>query len=482
MTLSCRAPLLRSWPVALLVSCSIVNAPDGPGGSGGAAGSAPSCEPPYETLTDCGECGVPCAPANVTGATCATGACRYGNCTGTFQSCDNDMANGCESDRLADPDNCGACGQNCAALLHVAEVVCTTGQCDYATCAAGWADCDNNRGNGCETEATTVESCGGCNLPCQPGNATGPVCQGGVCGYGACVAPYLDCDGDTANGCETDGSSSQDYCGSCSTPCTLPATCIGGSCISALPSCNDILLTGASTGDGLYPIDPNGGDPTDAFTTFCDMSTDSGGWTLVLNRVVNSDNLGQPAIGTPHGAFDDGRGTNWNFDVNLFWQGATQAVFAAKENDNCAGCPISSYDSAIRMDLPAALGWSVSCPGTSSVVNVLKLVGLSAGQSGTAYSCAAALGWGSCGGNVCHYGVHSTSASADGSWSSNGWNELHFPSQSSTYAAWGDVNGTEGNAYCRSCAGGLTPTYNLSSTCCQEATYNAKSRWTIWLR
>ena len=45
-------------------------------------------------------------------------------------------------------------------------------------------------------------------------------------------------------------------------------------------SCSDILYSGASTGNGLYTIDPDGTGSLAPITTYCDMA--NGGWTLVL--------------------------------------------------------------------------------------------------------------------------------------------------------------------------------------------------------
>jgi hypothetical protein len=46
--------------------------------------------------------------------TCATGTCDYAGCVSDYQSCDNNPANGCESNRLTDHDNCGSCNHPCA--------------------------------------------------------------------------------------------------------------------------------------------------------------------------------------------------------------------------------------------------------------------------------------------------------------------------------------------------------------------------------
>jgi hypothetical protein len=70
-------------------------------------------------------------------------------------------------------------------------------------CDAGVADCDRNPANGCETDLTaTVAHCGMCGRACATGaNATG-ACASAMC-TSTCNPGFADCDGNAANGCES---------------------------------------------------------------------------------------------------------------------------------------------------------------------------------------------------------------------------------------------------------------------------------------
>jgi hypothetical protein len=61
-------------------------------------------------------------------------------------------------------------------------------------------------------------------------------CTNGVCGAGACLPGFDDCDGLDGNGCEEDLFSSQTDCGRCGHACGGSEMCLGGQCCGGLPA------------------------------------------------------------------------------------------------------------------------------------------------------------------------------------------------------------------------------------------------------
>jgi hypothetical protein len=163
---------------------------------------------------NCGACGAACSTSNIVRA-CGSGSCEGGTCTTGYADCNsNKRSDGCETSiRPAGPaatlTHCGSCGGSCsyASFPQVAQVTCSTGSCDVASCNAGYANCDGVASNGCETATTSDPNhCGGCGACPAVANATA-TCTNGTCGF-TCSGSYLNCDGSAANGCEWNPTSS----------------------------------------------------------------------------------------------------------------------------------------------------------------------------------------------------------------------------------------------------------------------------------
>ena len=184
------------------------------------------------SIAHCGDCTTVCR--NDHGSTaCVLGQCSP-SCGGGFASCDGNVVNGCETPTTTLTD-CGGCSQPCS--RSNATATCATGACAIATCSGGYGNCNNQDADGCEQQLNTLTHCGSCNTACARANATA-TCATGACAISSCNGGYGNCDNQDANGCEQQ-LNTLTHCGGCNTPCArnnATATCATGSC--AISSCN----------------------------------------------------------------------------------------------------------------------------------------------------------------------------------------------------------------------------------------------------
>ena len=190
--------------------------------AGGTTKCGSACTDTQSDSQNCGGCGNACAA----GLACSSGVCTL-SCGGGTTKCGNLCTN-----TNNDAQNCGGCGTTCGPYAS-ASAVCNAGACS-AICNAGKGDCNVNLADGCEASlATDVQNCGACGVACAGGANASAKCAGASCGL-QCNANYGNCDASAANGCETNLLNTVSACGGCGNACASPsnaqAACSAGAC------------------------------------------------------------------------------------------------------------------------------------------------------------------------------------------------------------------------------------------------------------
>lgn len=170
------------------------------------------------------KCGPGVQPTS-TGWACEGGTCKI-TCERFYGDCNANLCNdGCETELRTDRLNCGSCGIVCAAGQD-----CVDGTC---LCPPGTTRC----GKRCIDVDVDPNNCGGCGIGCPgAGDSTGngsPLCKNGSCSY-VCFAGFADCNNNKNDGCEVEVGTDPLNCGGCGTKCDTARgqPCIGGKCLT----------------------------------------------------------------------------------------------------------------------------------------------------------------------------------------------------------------------------------------------------------
>ena len=273
-------------------------------------------------------------------------------CDGVDNDCDLELDEG--FDLLSDPSNCGICGNTCA--VENAAASCDAGTCVVGACLEGFADCDEDPEDGCETDLSRPELCGACGpLEGTPGEPCG------TCGSGAWV-----CDGIGAVSCLDDlGDDARNECGGCGelegAPATECAPCSVWACDAGGTVVCERTAGEENACGGCGPLE--GGEPGDACGE-CDL----GVWACVGAESVCVGDAGErnacggcaTLVAEPEGACGPCGLDEWACDGpdGVVCDGATT-------RNDCGGC--GELVATIGASCGTCLAGTWSCDGAEAV-------------------------------------------------------------------------------------------------------------------
>jgi hypothetical protein len=287
---------------------------DDAGGVGGNSGDdlAGFSAPDFAVAARCGD-GVCTAE---TGEACDTCPADCGSCAGCpmgYADCNHDSSDGCETP-LDTATNCGGCGIVCQQVGGTNACVASgNGYVCQPTCDATHANCNNMPDDGCEVDITGPNNCGACGHACTNPHGTTTCTTTGAGWFcnPTCTAPYGACATDKSGGCTTNTGNDTGNCGACGRACSTAGTsstaCTNGLCTPACAApysdCSDPAAPGADNG-----CETNGtadpGENDNACGGQSNTTGEGGTTTITTNRILPAGD-----VDTFHVHFSEGSHT-----------------------------------------------------------------------------------------------------------------------------------------------------------------------------
>ncbi|XP_068702902.1 uncharacterized protein [Montipora foliosa] len=144
----------------------------------------------------------------------------------------------------------------------------------------------------CDMQTEDIDECSASPLVCDENavcsNTLGSYqcsCKAGFTGDGKSCTDINECN---ASPCDPNAVCRNKE-GSYKCYCRIGFTGDGKNCQLMGRNCKEIKESRPSAGDGLYLLDPDGGNQSNAFQAYCDMTSYSGGWTMCYTTDDKAD-------------------------------------------------------------------------------------------------------------------------------------------------------------------------------------------------